>query len=89
MKDALSGFYSEDFRAQPGRRAGRKESGPAGCVPAGPEVGDESFAARIYWQPCSLKLLMRVCQFQVPLVPRYSVVNQKVQSSRGSMLSVA
>ena len=39
-----------------------------------------------YWQPAILKELIRVFQLKDPLDGMYSVVNQNVQSSEGSML---
>ena len=39
-----------------------------------------------YWQIGILKLAMRVLQLKVPLLLRYSVVNQNVQPSTGSTL---
>ena len=48
-----------------------------------------AYCLLLYWQPCSLKELMRVCQLKVPLVAMYWVVNHMVQSSMGSTLMVA
>ena len=40
----------------------------------------------LYWQVENLKDEMRVLQLKVPLLFRYSLVYQKVQSSTGSMV---
>ena len=37
-----------------------------------------------YWQPGNLNVPMRVFQLNEPVLRRYSVVYQKVQSSTGS-----
>jgi len=59
-------------------------SSPLTLHPLPPACGGRGNGAPLYWQPGNLTLEIRVDQLNDPVVFRYSVVNQNVQSSDGS-----
>ena len=54
------------------------------AMPRSQQADQGSRCGNSYEQPVSLNEAMRVLQLNVPLFLRYSLVNQKVQSSIGS-----
>ncbi len=79
-----------DGRGPRGRVADRRVAGRERAVPLGMETAARAAVLPVrrriaYWQPENLNDAMRVLQLNVPFAFRYSVVNQNVQSSTGSI----
>jgi hypothetical protein len=81
-------------RADPTHRSRYSKASPPAIPPYVPgssvtyllDVPASSAVTISYWQVENLKEAMRVCQFLLPFVIKYSLVYQKVQSSTGSIV---